>query len=50
MTITLAAAATAELSPTKGLYYDIQMATPAGVYTLTYGTLNVTADITRAIA
>ena len=32
------------------IFYDVQMLTSSGIITLTAGTCNVTADITRAIA
>jgi hypothetical protein len=41
---------TDDLAPKQGLYYDIQMITATAVTTLTAGTCNVTADVTRAVA
>lgn len=47
VTIALDEVETAKLSP--GVYsYDIQMVTASAVSTLTYGTFEVTADVTRA--
>ena len=49
LTVTLAAAATASLDP--GRYrYDLQMLTPSGVRTLTFGEFVVTADVTRSVS
>ena len=50
VTITIKPAVTDDLSG-RGLYYDIQMLTAAGVVTtLTNGEFDITEDITRAIA
>ena len=48
ITLTLAAAASAELTPGT-YYYDVQQVTAAGVETLTAGALTVVADVTRAV-
>jgi len=51
ITITIKPAATDDLNVTSGLYYDIQVLTSGGVVsTLTSGTCNITADVTRAIS
>ena len=47
ITITLAAAETAKLTPTNQLAWDVQMLSPAGVETLTEGRAVVVADVTR---
>lgn len=49
ITITLAAAASALVSPDGAYHYDIQMISAAGVSTLTAGTLAVVADVGRAV-
>jgi len=50
VTITIKPAVTDDLSG-RGLYYDIQMLTAAGVVTtLTNGEFDITEDVTRAIA
>lgn len=49
VTITLAAAETAKLIPGQGYYYDIQMITATTVLTMTTGTFNVAADVTRLL-
>ena len=49
ITITLDETATDDLS--TGVYiYDVQMISAAGVKTLTYGKLIVSADVTRLVA
>ena len=50
VTLTLAADETEGLTPHVGYFYDIQMITATAVETLTAGTCNVTADVTRLIA
>jgi len=50
ITITMAAAASAALTPASGLIYDVQMLTASGVTTLATGSLTVNADVTRAAA
>lgn len=49
VTLTLAADETEGLTPHVGYFYDIQMITATAVETLTAGTCNVTADVTRAV-
>lgn len=50
ITITLSAAATAQLQEASNLVYDVQMITPDGVDTLTQAKASVTADVTRAVS
>lgn len=50
ITITLAAAVTAQMTPRHGLDYDVQMLTASGVRTLTAGRASVLADVTRALS
>lgn len=50
ITITLAAAASALVSPDGAYHYDIQMISAAGVSTLTAGTLAVVADVGRSVS
>ena len=49
ITITLDETATDDLS-TGNYVYDIQMTSATGVKTLTYGRLNISADVTRLVA
>jgi len=48
ITITIAAAATAVLSPGDGYVYDIQVATDSATTTLSDGSFAITEDVTRA--
>jgi hypothetical protein len=50
ITIALAARATDDLLDADGLFYDIQAVFATTVQTLTAGTCNITADITRAVS
>lgn len=50
ITITVAAASTAQLEPRSAYYYDIQMITASAVQTLTSGELAVVADVTKAVS
>ena len=50
ITVTMDEAATDDLVPAEGLYYDVQMLNAAGtVSTLTQGWANVVGDVTRVI-
>lgn len=50
ITIALVATVTDDLAPRNGLYYDIQVITAAGPTTLSDGTCNISADVTRAVS
>lgn len=50
LTINLSAAATDDLVPEQGLYYDIQIIFAASVQTITEGMCDIVADVTKAIA
>lgn len=49
ITIALDASLTDDLKAQSGLYYDVQLITASAVSTLTYGGLEVTADVTRTV-